>query len=50
MRHEKTKKAIRLTREQKEIIKTHFSSFELWDTVKPTDFKGDDVEYITWLR
>jgi hypothetical protein len=50
MRHEKTKKAIRLTREEKEIIKTHFSSFELWDTVKPTDFKRDIVEYITWLR
>ena len=48
--HDRPKKTIRLTRDQKEFIKMHFSSAEMWDIVKPPGFKGDKIEFVNWVR
>lgn len=44
------KKTIRLTRDQKEKVKHHFTHKELWDTVKPNGFKGDKIDYLMFIR
>lgn len=44
------KQNVRLTHAQKEAIKYHFTSKELWETIKPVGFKGDKVDYLMFLR
>ena len=47
---EPPKVKVGLTREEKERIKSTFTTKELWDTVVPGDFKGSKMEYLLYLR
>jgi len=44
------RKQVRLTRQQKENVKHHFTSKELWETIKPPGFRGNKIDYLVWLK